>query len=99
MKHDANLQRIATERAIEGSVKSLSVTRQIGMIQRIVEAKDFANFDQDALDKLDDVLCELMRQSISDDHAEDNALHGAEVSALSGPYGMTTRIYHTAGGR
>ena len=44
-------------------------------------------------------VVEAVLAHMNDDHAEDNALHGAEVSALSGPYGMATRIYHTAGGR
>ncbi|WP_293875522.1 hypothetical protein [Sphingomonas sp. UBA978] len=67
--------------SLKRTIKSLPVTQQIAIVQFVVEAADFADFDQHALDNLDDALTDCMKQSIYADHAEDRALHGVEVVA------------------
>jgi hypothetical protein len=67
--------------SLKRTIKSLSVTQQIAIVQHVVEAADFAGIDQHTLDKLDSALEACMQQSIEADRHEDRALHGAEVVA------------------
>lgn len=67
--------------SLKRTIKALSVTQQIALVQFVVEAADFADFDQHTLDKLDDALTDCMKQSIYADRAEDCAVHGLEVRA------------------
>jgi hypothetical protein len=67
--------------SLKRTLKALPVTQQIAIVQFVVEAADFADFDQHTLDKLDDALTDCMKQSIYADRAEDCAIHGLEVRA------------------
>ena len=67
--------------SIKRLIKAMPLTAQIALIQSLVDADDFAPFDDDTLFKLDEALGALHSQSVADDRAEDLALHGAEVAA------------------
>ena len=56
--------------ALLTQIKALPTTQQITLIQQVVEKPDFADFDQDDLDKLDDALASLSRQSVAADRKQ-----------------------------
>ncbi len=65
--------------SIVNVIKALPVTEQIGVVQKVIDGADFADFDGDELDRLEVALNALLSESREADHAEDRRMHGDEV--------------------
>jgi len=70
---------MTTHTTLKTAIKALPITQQITLIQAVVGAPDFADFDQRALDQIDAGLADCMERSRADDAAEQQRPFGCEV--------------------